>query len=95
MTRKNLQLRLNLQPRPARRREKKLRRAGLADPVCQNLLRRRGHVDQHYVWLPPTPCTHHGHTYSVNGYRMVLCVCCARRLIRETGCKIRKVRALT
>lgn len=74
--RKQLQLRLEFHPRP-RRRKLKLKRAAAGSPQCQNLLRKRGVAGNHYFWLPSEQCRHHGRLYSMNGFRMVLCVCCA------------------
>jgi len=93
MAQKQTQLRLKLKPVRARRRKKRFKRPAADSPQCQNMLRRRVLDGEHYLWLPSEQCGHHGWLYSVNGFQMALCICCARRMIRQTGCILRKIRA--
>jgi hypothetical protein len=72
--------------RKPRSRELHLRRPTKGCPQCENL---RGHSNldaegRRYV-MPPTQCAHRGRPYVINGtFRMVLCVCCARRLRKRS-----------
>jgi hypothetical protein len=87
---KHLQFALTF--RAGKRRLKKFRRPKAGAPQCQNYLRRRAKIRGHYVWLKSVQCAHHGWLYNVNGYKMVLCVCCARRLYAREGCKIKEIK---
>jgi hypothetical protein len=81
------QLSLDLGKLPTKRKSrKKFHRPRKGDPQCQNLLRKRIVVANKYVWLNNVECVHKGREYAVNGIRIVLCVCCARRLMRKSGC---------
>jgi hypothetical protein len=86
------QMDLPLALRPKRRRKKKLMRPAAGAPQCQNFLRKRTLIDHHYVWLKATQCPHHGRLYTINGCRMIVCVCCARRILRKTNALMREIK---
>jgi hypothetical protein len=84
------QLRL-LDPRPRHDKTPKLRRPLAGFPICLQMLRKRVVVDGKSVALPSQQCQHRGRVYEVNGlFRMTLCVCCARRLMKRTNCTLRE-----
>lgn len=67
-------------------------------PRCENMLNRRLVVDDgiggcSYDKLPPEQCKHRGRPYKLNGLlTMVLCICCARKIMRGTSITLRQVR---
>lgn len=87
------QLRLPMEWGRQRRRRRKLRRPQRDGPRCQNMLQRRRREGGHYVKLPSEQCAHRGRRYMVNGFEMVLCVCCARKLVEKNHlCVLREAR---
>lgn len=65
-------------------RPRKFKRPTADCAVCDNLLRRREG--------PMERCTHKGRTYRINGLlTMVLCICCARRVLRAGNVRLRLV----
>ncbi|HEV2709124.1 MAG TPA: hypothetical protein VGU67_02825 [Edaphobacter sp.] len=67
-------------------------------PRCENMLNRRKSVDDGlgggtYAKLPPEQCAHKGRPYKLNGLlTMVLCICCARKIMRKSNITLRQVR---
>ena len=86
---------------PAQRKARaprKLKPPTKGSPTCENMLNRRLVVDDglggcSYDKLPPTQCTHRGRTYKLNGLlSMVLCICCARKIMRKANVTLRAAR---
>jgi hypothetical protein len=68
-------------------------------PRCENMLNRRAHWDDGlggpgcYDKLPPEQCNHKGRPYKLNGLlEMVLCICCAHKIMRKANVSLRQVR---
>lgn len=79
---------------------RKLKPATADCPTCENMLRRRLWVDINgdgtsgiYVNQPAEQCAHKGRPYKINGLlTMVLCVCCANKLMKKSVVKLRTAR---
>lgn len=90
-----------LLPFPAQRKSRgprKLKPATKDCPRCDNMLNLRvawddGLGGRGYDKLPPKQCKHKGRTYKINGLlTIVLCICCARKIMRKKPVTIRQVR---
>jgi hypothetical protein len=87
---------------PAQRKSRgprKLKPATKGCPRCENMLNRRlwlmdADGNGCYGKLPPAQCTHKGRAYKLNGLlTMVLCICCARKIMRKANVTLRQVRS--
>lgn len=87
-------------PFPAQRKPRttKLKPPTKDSPTCENMLGRRARCFDRkgngcYDRLPPEQCKHRGRSYKLNGLlAMVLCVCCARKIMRKANVRLREIR---